>query len=82
MSSAPKPVVPEPTFELSVGERNTDLWKRIEQYIESRLRRARIRNDGDLEGRLDPEVAACIRGEIRALKSLMALGRDRPPTGG
>lgn len=82
MSIQPKPVTPEPSFELSPGERNTDLWKRIEQYLEGRLRRARIRNDGDLHGRLSPEDAACIRGEILCLKSILTLRDDRPPQGG
>lgn len=64
-------------FELSEADKATGLWLRMKAHFEDRLQDARRRND-----RVQPESdTAAIRGEIQALKRLLALGSDRPLTG-
>lgn len=78
MTSQPKPIVPEPPFSLTDGERGTDLWRRLAEYMTARRDRLRIKNDSPLS----PEETANVRGEIAALTSLIRLGTPRPPQGG
>lgn len=65
------------TFELSDNDRAQGLWLRLRAHLEDRLTDARRRNDAVQP---EPETAA-LRGEIRTLKRLIALGNDRPVTG-
>ena len=67
-------------FRLTYGERSSAAWHRIERYLTHRLDRARKRNDGALSA----EETAMVRGEIAALKGLLALGEQpiSPPFGG
>lgn len=64
-------------FQLSYSEKSTQLWFRLKQYMEDKLDQARRRNDASLT----EQETATIRGEIRCLKSIIALGDDRPVTG-
>lgn len=52
-------------------------WKTIETWAKDRIERARLRNDGDL----DPASTAKVRGEIKALKDLLALAKPAPDPG-
>lgn len=57
-------------FTLSFAERNSPAWHKIEQYLNHRLDQVRKKNDNPLSA----EETATLRGEIAALKSLLALG--------
>ena len=74
----PKPVRPEPTFRLSPGERDSALWQTFTAYLAERLERTRFKND---QPQSETETGL-LRGEIRCLRSLLALGGDRPPADG
>lgn len=67
--SAPESVI------LTPAEVNTPVWIKLERYLRRRLDSARERNDGPLA----PDETAQVRGEIRALKGLLSLGRPLPP---
>lgn len=58
-------------------EVDSSTWKAIEAWAAARLERARLKNDGDL----DPTATAKTRGEIRALKDLLALAKPAPAPG-
>lgn len=66
-------------FELRDGEKSHPLWKRLRAHLEQRLADHRAKND-------DPAMTeiqtAALRGQIKCLKGLIALGDDRPLTGG
>jgi hypothetical protein len=69
-------VVDDP-FTLTEHDKAQGLWRRLEAHLEDRLADARKRNDAALT---EPETAS-LRGEIRCLKRIIALGDDRPMTG-
>ena len=54
---------------------NSLTWLRLKKHFESRLAYLRMQNDGDL----DPIATARLRGEIRAVKSSLALGGTSDP---
>jgi hypothetical protein len=60
-------------FELSAGDKASGLWLRLSGHMTTRLDAARRRNDNALP----PDETASLRGEIRTLKALLALGEDR-----
>lgn len=64
-------------FTLTEHDKAQGLWRRLEAHLEDRLADARKRNDAALT---EPETAS-LRGEIRCLKRIIALGDDRPMTG-
>lgn len=49
---------------------NSHTWRTIAAYLQERLARCRVKNDND---RLDTIATACLRGEIAAIKDLLAL---------
>lgn len=61
-------------FTLITSDKASGLWLRLLAHLQSRLADARARNDKPLT---ELETAA-LRGEIKCLKSLIALGNDRP----
>lgn len=64
-------------FQLSNHDKAQGLWVRLKSHLEDRLADLRRRNDAML-----PDLeTAMLRGEILALKKLLALGDDRPMTG-
>ena len=60
---------------LNFEERNSALWFKLNEFMTERIDTLRRKNDG----MLDEITTASIRGEIRALKELVALATD-PPT--
>lgn len=65
--------LPHP-FILSDGDKASGLWLRLKEHFEARLAILRQRNDA-----IQPEAdTALLRGEIRGLKNMIALGDDRP----
>lgn len=65
------------TFELSDAEKNSPMWARLKAHFEQRLHSCRLQND-----RTQPEPqTAELRGQIKCLKAMIALGEDRPQTG-
>lgn len=54
---------------------NSLTWLRLKKHFEARLAYLRMQNDGDL----DPIATARVRGEIRAVKSSLALGNSPDP---
>ena len=61
-------------FALSEADKAHGLWLRLRAHFEERLALARQRNDA-----IQPEdMTAALRGEIKTLKGLIALGDDRP----
>ena len=65
-------------FQLAAHEKASHLWQRLRAHLEDRLAFARMRNDAVL---LSEHDTAALRGEIRSLKRLIALGDDPPMTG-
>jgi hypothetical protein len=65
-------------FVLTDNERASVTWIRLKAHLEDRLSQARTLNDNVSLG---PEDTASLRGRIRLLKSLIALGENRPMTG-
>jgi hypothetical protein len=65
------------SFLLSDGERSHPLWVRLRAHLESRLALLRAKNDGALT----EYETATLRGQIKCLKGLIALG-DNPPIDG
>lgn len=64
-------------FELSAGEKISPLWLRLTAYLEDQLKLQRARNDAN-QSEFD---TAIIRGDIKRLKAMLALGNDdRPQT--
>ena len=61
-------------FALTEQDKVAFLWLRLKAHLEDRLADARRRNDAVMP---EPETAA-LRGEIRSLKRIIALGDDRP----
>jgi hypothetical protein len=61
-------------FSLTSADKMSSLWMRLRAHLEDRLADARRRNDAALSD-LDTAV---LRGEIKSLKRLIALGDDRP----
>lgn len=66
------------TFELSDSEKRQPLWLKLANHLKSKLSELRGRNDGPL----DADETATLRGQIRCLKGLLALGEDKPPVDG
>jgi hypothetical protein len=50
------------------------LWLRLSAHLEDRLAACRVKNDRDMP----EEETAALRGEIKTLKGLIALGAERP----
>lgn len=63
-------------FTLTAAEKSSPVWFKLKNYLERRLESARVRND---DARLSPDATAALRGEIKALKGLLALGKELPP---
>lgn len=61
-------------FTLTESDKAQGLWLRLRVHLEARLTLARIRNDS-LLGEYE---TALLRGEIKCLKGLIAMGSDRP----
>lgn len=69
---------PPPPFELSEGEKAHPLWLRLKAHMEMRLAQCRAKND---DTTLTEAETQTLRGQIRTLKGIIALGDDRPLTG-
>lgn len=61
-------------FTLSDNDKAQGLWVRLKAHLEDRLAAVRKRNDNPLT----ESETAVLRGEIRTLKHIIALGDDRP----
>lgn len=64
-------------FELTNGEKLSPLWARLKAYFEAELALTRSRNDN---AKLTEHETATLRGDIKRLKAMLALGDDRPLT--
>ena len=66
--------LPPPEVTLSEDDRHTVLWLRLKAHLTEKLDAARAEND-----RLQPEPeTAFLRGRIKALKRILALGDPSP----
>jgi hypothetical protein len=70
--------IPDDEFSLTEGDKQSSLWLRLRSHLLDRLDRARRRNDDPNQAE---QATAALRGEIRCLKAIIALGDDRPMTG-
>lgn len=61
-------------FELTAEERMNPLWRRLMGHMETSLHALRVRNDAAQ----DEKETARIRGEIHAIKTMMALDKPAP----
>lgn len=61
-------------FTLSDGERHHPLWVRLSAHLTQKVNNLRAQNDGPLS----QDQTATMRGQINALKAIIALG-DEPP---
>lgn len=68
--------MPEP-FALTPGDKISSTWLKLVPYLEEELRIARAKND-DIQGKLTPDETARLRGDIRTLKRIIALGDTLP----
>ncbi len=64
-------------FALADHEKTSILWVRLQEHLNEKLTAARRRNDAPMS---EAETAT-LRGEIKTLKWIIALGDDRPMTG-
>lgn len=62
-------------FELTEGERSHPLWARLKNHLLAKLAETRGKNDDES---LDALGTAQLRGQIKCLKGLIALGDERP----
>lgn len=60
---------PDNVFTLTPGDLISPTWARLRKHMEARLQSLRAKNDNDL----DPIATAKLRGEVKALKNLLAL---------
>ena len=65
---------PDNVFTLTPGDLISPTWARLRKHMEARLQSLRVKNDNDL----DPIATAKLRGEVRALKNLLALSESQP----
>ena len=70
-------IEPDPPFELTEGERASALWLRLSAHMEKRRAQLRAKND-DIE--LSDARTAALRGQIKCLSGLIALGDSRRET--
>lgn len=63
------------SFTLTESDKAQGLWLRLKAHFEARLAILRARNDNAV---LTEQETAAIRGEIRCLRGLIALGDARP----
>lgn len=61
-------------MELTVQEKNSTLWHKIDERLTELIHNAQKKN----EGPLDAYQTAEVRGRIRAYRVLQSLGDDRP----
>lgn len=64
-------------FSLSDGERSHPLWARLRAHFEECLSKLRAENDND---KLSEQQTASLRGQIRRLKAIIAMGEAPPMT--
>ncbi len=65
-----------PSFKLDTNDRQSPVWRKLKTHYWHRLQELRARNDSDL----DPIATARLRGEIRGVVNLLALGDQDPAT--
>lgn len=66
---------PAPTATADIGrlELGSETWFYVKRYAESEIARLRERNDGAL----DEIATATLRGQVKALKRMIALGNPK-----
>lgn len=68
-------MIPQITFRMSHGERESDLWKRLRNRLEQMLAKERALND---DPNSTEQQTAARRGHIECLKAVIRLGNERP----
>lgn len=68
---------PSISFALTEADKHSSLWVRLVEHFNTKLFELRGQNDGDLT----ESQTAIIRGQIKNLKGLLALG-EIPPSDG
>lgn len=68
----------KPPFKLTQQDKASNLWLRLQEHFRNRLADVRAKNDAVQ----DEAKTATLRGEIRAIKSILALGEESPPMDG
>jgi hypothetical protein len=63
-------------FELTEGEKASPVWLRLKGHLTELLAAARLQNDNET---LTEQQTAALRGRIKVLKVLLALGDDARP---
>lgn len=69
----------EPRFALTQADRQSQVWLKLAEHLEQKLKNLRGKNDGE---DLDQIQTAHIRGQIKLAKGLLDLGKDEPPFDG
>lgn len=64
-------------FRLAPADLVSPTWHKLKKHMEARLQTLRTKNDMDM----DPIATAKLRGEIRAIKNLLALSEAAPAMG-
>lgn len=60
---------------LNASDVQSPVWVKLRKHMQARLQALRISNDST---DLDPVATARVRGEIKNLKNLLALGKPDP----
>ncbi len=68
-------VTPPPQFRLTPGQRQSETWQALREYLQKDLQRLRERNDNES---LTAEQTATLRGHIAHCKAMLALEKDLP----
>lgn len=66
---------PAPAFRLTLMERATPVWARLQDHYTNRLATLRAQND---QRGLSPEQTEFIRGQIAECKAFLQLAQDPP----
>lgn len=63
-------------FVVDAADRQNPLWQRLERHLKQRIESLRLQNEQDA----DERKTANLRGQIRALRSLLGAAKDTPIT--
>jgi len=70
----------EPVVEsilLDGADRASSTWQKLKKHLEARLHQLRVKNDNDNQKLTEADTAA-LRGQIAAIKNLLAQGTPAP----
>lgn len=70
-----EPIAEQPDFRLDSVDISSRTWSKLKKHLRARQELLRARND---DPNLDPTKTALLRGELRAIRNLLALESPDP----